>query len=136
MDEIEQLIHGTFPTVEKLMEEYGEFYPLANAIKNNGEMVPVGTYYGEEHPKAHELLEKLKEAFYAKKNDYKALVIFYNVEVINPETNLKNKAIAVLAEEKAEKISYTFFYPFSIKKKEMIFYEPWKSSKEIEIFRE
>ena len=134
MDKIELLLNDTFPVIEKLMEEYGEFYPLASAVKNDNSIAPVATFYEDDYPKASDLLEKLKEAFLAKKDDYKALVIFYNVKVINPNTKIKTDAIAVLAEEKSEHISFTLFYPFTVKKNEMIFSEPWKSYKEREIF--
>jgi hypothetical protein len=135
MTNFEKLLDITFPVVERLMEEYGEFYPLATAIKNNNEIVPVATFYEEEYPKAAQLLEKLKEAFIAKKNDYKAFVICYNGKMIHPETRNKTDVIVFIAEDKVNDLFYHFYYPYSIVKKAINFGEPWKSEKVKEIFK-
>jgi hypothetical protein len=135
MTNFEKLLDITFPVVERLMEEYGEFYPIATAIKNNDEIVPVATFYEEEYPKSAELLEKLKEVFIAKKKDYKALVICYNAKMIHPETGDKTDVIIFIAEDKENDLFYHFYYPYSIVNKAIDFGEPWKSEKGIEIFK-
>ena len=134
MTNFERLLDITFPVVERLMEEYGEFYPIATAIKNDNEIVPVATYYEEEYPKAAELLEKLKEAFIAKKNDYKALVICFNGKMNHPDTGNKTDVIVFIAEDKENDLFYHFYYPYSITKKKIDFGEAWKSEKPKQIF--
>ena len=135
MTNFEKLLDITFPVVERLMEEYGEFYPIATAIKLDGDVVPVATFYGEEHPTAADLLEKLKDAFIAKKEDYRSLVICYNGNMIHPENRKKIDVIVFIAEDNDDKEYYHFYYPYKIHGNNITFDEPWKSEKLAEIFK-
>ena len=134
MTNLEKLLDITFPVVERLMEEYGEFYPLATAIKNNNEIVPVATFYEEDFPVAAQLLDKLKESFIGKKNDYKALVICFNGKMNHPDTGKKTDVIVFIAEDNENDLFYHFHYPYTIINKAIDFGEPWKSIKQKEIF--
>ena len=137
MNDIERLIDSTFPFVEDLLTKHGEFFPIASAVKTNGSIAQVGTYDGDDKPLSEKLIADLKAAFIAKKVEYKAVAIFYDVRVVDPDTKIKTDAIAVFIESKNEKQAYTFYYPYSLTTEyKLIFSDPWKSEKEKEVFIE
>ena len=123
MDNIKKLIETNLPFVESLLTEYGEFYPLASAINNSNDIQQIGTYFGKEEPTSNEILTELKNAFRSKKDDYKAVAIFYDVRVLNPNTNLKTDAIAVFIEIKKEDNGFMFYFPYQLADRQLIFSE-------------
>jgi hypothetical protein len=135
MTDIEKLLDSTFPFVESLLKEYGEFFPLASAVKTNDSIAQVGTYDGDERPLSTKVISDLKKAFIAKRNDYKSIAIFYDVKITDPNTNKKTDAIAVFVESENGKTAYTFYYPYELtSQKELIFSESWKIENDKEIF--
>ena len=92
----DRLIDETFPLVDRLLEKYGEFFPLAAAVLQDDSLASVATYDGDEKPKSDTVIADLKEAI--KKGfingEYKAAVIFYDVYAVNPSTNIKSDAVA------------------------------------------
>jgi len=81
------------------------FFPLGTAIKTDDSIAQVGTYEGDERPESKILIEDLKKVFRAKKEEFKANCLFYDVSVVDPNTNEKTDAIAVFAESKNRKFS-------------------------------
>lgn len=102
MEDLERLLDATFPFVEDLLKKHGEFFPLASAIDKSDSITHVGTYDGDEQPKSDKVIADLKVGLReaAKNGDYKAIAIFYDVRVIDPNTNQKTDAVAVFVENK------------------------------------
>ncbi|MEJ7611858.1 MAG: hypothetical protein WKF88_11835 [Ferruginibacter sp.] len=139
MDDFERLLDATFPFVEDLLKKHGEFFPLASAIEKNDSIASVGTYDENEHPLSNKVIADLKIALRegAKKGDYKAIAIFYDVSVIEPSTNQKTDAIAVFVENKKDPTAYKLFFPYTLDKDRVLrFGESWKNISEKEIFNE
>jgi hypothetical protein len=137
MNDIERLLDSTFPFVENLLTKCGEFFPLASAIKTDDTIAEVGTYFEEEKPISDKVIAQLKKSFRAKKEDYKTIAIFYEVRVVNPNTNLKTDAVAVFVETKNEDTSYIFYYPYIFKTdKQLVFSDSWKEKNNKEIFND
>ena len=133
MTDLERLIDNTFPLVEKLLIENGEFYPLASEINSKNEIVHLGTYDGDEQPLSDTIISNLKSAFKAKKEKYNIVSIFCDVSIINPNTNLKTDAISILVED--EKTAAKIFYPYMLTKNlELSYSEPWSIECNQEIF--
>jgi len=131
------LIDGTFPFVDSLLEKYGEFFPVATAIKNDGTLASVATYDGDERPLSDDVIKNLKQALNEgyKKGEYVAGVIFYDVRVVDPFTNEKKDAVAVLYESDNDNAAKKFFYPYTLtKEKELSYSEGWNNSLEKEVF--
>ena len=63
MNDIERLVDNTFPFVKSLLKNYGEFLPLASAVKTNNTIAQVGTYNGDERPLSYQLIADLKKSF-------------------------------------------------------------------------
>ncbi len=128
MNDIEQLLNSVIPFVEGLLKKYGEFFPVASAVKTDGSVVQVGTYDGDEKPLSDKLITYFKTAFKAKRDDYRSITIFYDVSVINPGTEQKVDAIAIFVETKYENDAYTFYFSYSLTSdKELEFGNSWKT---------
>jgi hypothetical protein len=137
MNDVERLLDNTFPLVEDLLKNYGEFFPIASAIKIDDTIAQVGTYDGNDKPLSNKVISDLKNAFKAKVKDYNAIAIFYDVKVVNPNTKLKTDAVAVFAETKNEDTAYVFYYAYSLTdNKQLIFSDSWKSKNGKEIFND
>ena len=137
MDDFEKLLDATFPFVEGLLKKHGEFFPLASAIDKNDSIAQVGTYDGNEQPLSEKVIADLKIGLRegAKKGDYKAIAIFYDVRLIDPNTNQKTDAIAVFVENQNDMTAYKLFYPYTLTKDSVLtFAESWKHITDKEIF--
>ncbi len=134
MKHAELLLKTNMPFVEDLLVQYGEFFPVASAIKVTGEIVQVGTYGGSDCPLSSALIEDLKTALKAKQADYLTVAVFYDVHVTNPNTNIKTDAIAVFIETLAEENAHTIFYPYTLTDQQLAFENTWKEFARKEVF--
>ena len=132
MEEIQNILDKTLPFVETLLKDYGEFYPLASAVNQNGEVEQVLLEEDEENdfPKSTSVIGELKKELRWKRERFKAIAIFYDVTIKEEQT----EAIAVFVEHKEEKQSFTFYYPYKVVEKEIMFSKSWKVENEMEIF--
>src|SRR5262245_16332534 len=103
MNDIERLLDCTLPFVEDLLKKYGEFYPLASAIKNDDSIAQIGTYNGNDNPLSETVISDLKNGLRAKQDDYKSMTIYYDASVVDPNTGHKTDAITVHVESKIAK---------------------------------
>lgn len=135
MNEIERLLDSTFPLIVNLLENYGEFFPLASAIKTNDSIAQIGTYEGDEQPLSNTLITNFKSTFRANRDDYNAITIFFDVRVMDPNTNSKTDAVAVFAEMKKDSVAFNFYYPYVLTpNNKLTFSEPWSTEVPKEIF--
>jgi len=137
MEDFERLLDATFPFVEDLLKKHGEFFPLASAIEKNDSIAQVGTYDKGEQPESDKVIADLKAGLRegAKNGDYKAIAIFYDVRVIDPNTNQKTDAVVVFVENKKDMKAYKLFYPYTLTKDSVLtFTESWRNETEKEIF--
>jgi len=135
MEDFERLLDATFPFIEDLLKKHGEFFPLASAIEATDSIAQVGTYDGDEHPLSDKVIEDLKVGLKegAKKGDYKAIAIFYDVRAIAPNTNQKTDAVAVIVENSS--VAYKLFFPYTLTKGSVLtFGESWRNDIDKEIF--
>jgi hypothetical protein len=121
----DKLIDKTFPLVDSLLEKYGEFFPLAAVVLQDDSLASVATYDGDEKPLSDTVIAHLKKAIKEgfKNGEYKAAVIFYDVYAMNPSTNIKSDAVAIIYESAEENIGFHFFYPYKLSKKKELTYE-------------
>lgn len=132
MTEIQKILDVTFPFVENLLTDYGEFYPLASAVNKNGEVEQVVREEDEENdfPKSNTVIGELKKELRWNRDEFIAIAIFYDVTIKEKHTD----AIAVYVESKLEKQAYTFYYAYKMIENKPEFSESWKVAQEIEIF--
>jgi len=137
MEDFERLLDATFPFVKDLLKKHGEFFPLSSVIDRNNSIAQVGTYDGNEQPKSDKVIEDLKTGLReGVKNGDKAIAIFYDVKVIDPNTNQKTDAVAIFVENKKDTKAYKLYYPYTFTKDSvLIFAESWRNEIEKEIFK-
>jgi len=135
MSDAQRLLVNNFSFVEELLKKYGEFYPLASAIGSDDNIVQIGTFDGDDKPLSDKVIDDLKKGLRAKKEDYKSIIIYYDVSVINHFSGQKTDAIAAYFESKYEKTAYVFYYPYLLtKEREIEFFKSWKEETDKEIF--
>lgn len=132
MEEFQLILDVTLPFVKKLLNDYGEFYPLASGVNNIGNVEQVILEENEENdfPKSTTVIGELKKELHWRQNEFIAIAIFYDVKIKAKNTD----AIAVFIEHKNENQAYTFYYPYKNADKEFIFSESWKVLEESLIF--
>ncbi|WP_289659685.1 hypothetical protein [Flavobacterium panacagri] len=132
MNDIQNILDSTFPFVESLLKEYGEFYPLASAINSDGKVEQILLEEDEEidFPESVSVLGELKKELRWRKNDFKAVAIFYDVNLKENNTS----AIAVSVEHEREKEAFIFYYPYQLIDGNLVYGESWKVVAEMQIF--
>ena len=135
MSDVQRLLDNSFPFVEELLKNYGEFYPLASAIRADDSIAQIGTFDGNDNPLSEQVIAVLKKGLRAKKENYKSIIIYYDVRVINPFSGQKTDAVAAYFESKYDKTAYVFYYPYVLTKGRCIeFFKSWKEEAGKEIF--
>ena len=130
IEDFERLLDATFPFVENLLKKHGEFFPIASVIDKNDSIAYIGTYDGDEQLLSDKVIADLKMGLREglKKGDYKVIAIFYDVRVIDPNTNQKTDAIAVFVENKNDTTANKLFYPYTLTKDSVLtFAESWRN---------
>ena len=115
--ECETLMNEMLPLAEKLLSEFGEFYPYGGYIKPNGEVVHVGAREaGTEHPKATALVSTLRNSFQrlAANKQCKATAILYDVVVPISNENGESDAIQVCLDH-IDNYSAEVFFPYILR---------------------
>ncbi|WJS93603.1 hypothetical protein NYQ10_16045 [Flavobacterium johnsoniae] len=134
MDDIQNILNEIFPFVERLLKEYGEFYPLSCAVNVNNEVEHILLEENEDNdfPTSTSVIDELKKVLRYQKDNFLAIAIFYDVELKEEKTS----AIAVFVEHKTEKLAYTFYFPYKLNEDDLILGESWKVINETDIFED
>lgn len=136
--ESEKLISAILPFAERMLRQYGEFYPYGGYITPEGEIVDVG---GKDpntrHPKSQELIDILRTSFreMAKANKCKAVAIVFDVAVTLPNSNRKSDAVQVCVEH-ADGYSAEVFFPYHIINNEVVYNTTFAQQGQRSIFGE
>jgi len=115
-DESERLMNEVLPLAERMLREYGEFYPYGGYMKPLGEIVHVGAKDNDtEHPSSKDLIYVLRDSFsaMARAGECKATAIVFDVRVEVPDTHKKSSAIQICLEH-ADGYSAEVFFPYSL----------------------
>ncbi|OXB00710.1 hypothetical protein [Flavobacterium pectinovorum] len=132
MDDIQNILDETFPLVERLLKEYGEFYPLSSAVNIEQKVEHVILEEDEENdnPESNSVIAELKKELRWRKDEFLAIAIFYDVKVKEQQTD----AIAVFVEHKKEMEAFTFYYHYELVDNDLIFGKSWKTIEKMQIF--
>jgi hypothetical protein len=130
MKEIQNILDALLPFIENLLKEYGEFYPVATALNNDGELIHLDTFEGDDNPESENVIDYSKKELLSMRNSIQACCIFYDVHLGDENTD----AVAVLVESKTENLSFMFYQPYDIDQGKVVFGVPWKVEKAPEIF--
>jgi hypothetical protein len=113
-NQAEQLMNEGIPLAQQLLREHGEFYPYALGMAHDGTIKHVAATDGTEKPKSKNLISILEESFQddVKRRLYKAIALFLDVVVQNPNTNTKTDAIQIGLEH-IDNYCVNIFVPYS-----------------------
>jgi len=130
MDEFQKILNVNLPFVKKLLIQYGEFYPLAAAINNEGQVEQILLEEIEEldKPASHVVIAELKKELRWKKSNFIATAIFYDAKINGKDI------IVVDVEHRIDKHFFTFYYQYNLNENDLEISESWKAVKQIEIF--
>ena len=112
----EKLMNAALPFAEQMLKRYGEFFPFGSAMRPNGEIVSVGGKAEQERPPSAQVIKLLRDGFAAaaKKGEYKATAIVYDVRVVIPDTGAKSDAVAVALDHR-DNYSVVVMFPYTVK---------------------
>ena len=99
---IAELIDAIKKQAEVFLIDAGEFYPFGTCINKKREIIPVGTYLGNQHPSTIEVINLIEEAF--KKGlhngDYLLAALVIDVEIKENNENIDTLEIRVFEPSK------------------------------------
>jgi hypothetical protein len=132
MNDIQNILDEIFPFVERLLKEYGEFYPIAAVVNVEQKVKHIILEEDQENdfPESTSVIAELKKELRWRKNEFQAIAIFYDVKVKEEQTD----AIAVFVEHKKEMEAHTFYYPYELIGNDLIFGKSWKAIEKRQIF--
>jgi hypothetical protein len=132
VNNIQNILNTTFPLIEKLLKDYGEFHPLASFSRLDGTVEQLLDFDGTdmEFPNPDTIISNLKKAFIFRKEELAAIAIFKDVWIKEQELD----AVVVFVEDKDDTSAYSLVYPYKLEDGELEFFKPWKQLEEKEIF--
>lgn len=132
----EKLMNILLPLAEKMLKDYGEFYPYGGYMKPDGEIIQVGARDEDtDHPQSKDLLYVLRDSFsqMAKTGECKATAIVFDIRVNLPETNKTADAIDVCLDH-IDGYSAEVFFPYKIVEGRIIYGATFAQEGEHQIF--
>jgi hypothetical protein len=96
-DDATELLNMLLPFAEQMLRDHGEFFPYGGAMLPDGSMTMIGASDGTEQPKSKTLIDIMENKFReaARRGEYKATGIVYDVRTTPPGSVEKTDAIAV-----------------------------------------
>lgn len=134
--ESEKLMNAVLPLAEKMLREYGEFYPYGGYMKPDGTIVEVGAEDPDtSHPKSRDLIYVLQSSLreLASAKQCMAAAVVFDVAVNLPSSNRKSDAIQICLDH-ANGDSVEVFFPYKIVNNQVVFGETFAQEGKREIF--
>lgn len=113
---VQRLINETFPAIEAQLKVHKTFEPMAAVIMADDSLGSVDVSTKEKFPDTEAKVAALKEelSIGALKGEYKAVAVFYDTTVTDPNTGATIRAVGVFAEHTNDDFAYLFYYPYRI----------------------
>jgi hypothetical protein len=132
----DELLNFVMPFAEQMLSKRREFFPFGAAMRASGEIVPVqGRISRWRRPKSADLIRQIKDAFIdaARKGEYKATAVAYDMRVTLPSSGKQSDAIAVSADHR-DGYSAIVVFPYSLDGGEVTLDVPLGYEGEADIF--
>jgi hypothetical protein len=134
--ESEKLMNAVLPLAEKMLRQYGEFYPYGGYMKPDGTVVDLGADDPDtDRPKSKDLIYLLRSSLreLASMNQCKASAVVFDVAVDIPNSNRKSDAVQVCVDH-VDGYSAEVFLPYHIIDGEIIYGMSFAQEGKHEIF--
>lgn len=131
----EALIGSVLPFAEQMLTTHGAFIPFGGAMRADGQIVSIAGYDENEHPQPANVIALMKDGFVegARRGEYKATALVYDVRVELPSTEEKSDAIAVSLNHR-DNYSVVVLIPYRIDGKKLILGAVFAQEGEADIF--
>src|ERR1017187_5740383 len=132
----ENLMNALLPVAEKMLRQYGEFYPFGGYMKPDGTIVHIGvTDEDTDHPKSTDLLYVLRSSLkdMSRANECKAVAVVIDVAVILPNSTEKSDAIQVCLEH-LDNYSAEIFLPYRVVEGRVVYGETFAQKGKGDVF--
>jgi hypothetical protein len=135
----EVVMNFGLPLVEEMLKRHGEFLPFGAAMRPNGEIMCLGAFDGREVPSFAgafaDIIRSLKGAFIdgARRQEYMATALFYEVGVTLPSSSERRDAIAVSLNHR-DGYSAIVLLPYTIEDDSVAYDAPHAQPGEADIF--
>jgi len=136
----EVVMNFGLPLADELLKRHGEFLPFAAAMRPNGEIVCLGAYDGREVPSLAgsfaEIIRSLKDTLIAgaRRQEYMATALFYEVGFTLPSSSERRDAVAVSLNHR-DGYSVIVLLPYTIEDAGIVYDVPHAQPGEVDIFR-
>lgn len=109
------LAGSVLPFAEQMLTTHGAFIPFGGAMRADGQIVSIAGYDGSEHPQPSDVIALMKSGFVdgARRGEYKATALVYDVRVRLTSTEEKSDAIAVSLNHR-DNYSVVVLFPYEI----------------------
>jgi hypothetical protein len=134
--ESERLMNALLPLAEKMLREYGEFYPYGGYMKHDGEIVDVGAKDPDtDYPESKDLIYVLRSSFREMVSEHKckAVAVVFDVAVTLPGSTCRSNAIQVCIDH-AGGYSTEVFFAYQVVNGEIVYEKTFAQEGKHEIF--
>jgi hypothetical protein len=107
-EEQNEVLRDTLQFARQMLDQSGGFHPFAVSMKQDGSIVHVGGWNGEEFPKGAELFDVIVQGFKERKDNWKVISICADVRVVSPTTGEMVDAARAAIEDAAGDPVYVF----------------------------
>lgn len=125
---VQELINYCHSFAESLLLEQEEFYPFGAYSDNEGELIPVGFYAGDDFPLSNTVIAGLKENFQKRLRDkeIRAYAITSDTRIKNEQFPNTVDAISIQITQRDIDEVINYYFPYKLKQKQIEFLESWK----------
>ena len=118
-----------------MLTTHGAFIPFGGAMRADGRIVSIAGYHENEHPQSTNATSLMKDAFIAaaRRGDYRATAIVYDVRAKLPSAEEESDAIAVSLDHR-DNYSAVVLFPYKIDGGELIWGTIFAQEGEADIF--
>jgi len=111
--DFDELVGVLLPQAKLFLSQFGEFFPFAASVNQDGTLGSVGAFDGREHPRSKEVIDHLVDGLrdQASRREIRAVGICYDVRVMWPSQSTHTDAIQIALESSDGKARY-LFYPY------------------------
>jgi hypothetical protein len=134
--ESEKLMNSVLPVAQKMLRDFGEFYPYGGYMELDGAIVDVGVEDPDtDHPQSKDMIDALRSTFQerAQAKQCRAIAIVFDVALRSPGSDKKRDAIQISIEHRDD-YAVEVFFPYEIVNKEVIYGEIFAQKRKREIF--
>ena len=119
---IEKLINVVKLQVDAFLLDANEFYPFGTYINNEGDIVPIGVYLGDDYPSSLEIIDSLKDNFNRQIQNGNCEIAAIAINVSVNENNKTFDAVKVMI-FKANREVETIYLKYVVRKSSVEYFD-------------